>query len=165
MSEETKINKTPSTRKSRTRLDESLLVPVVSRVKGGLTYKSSRTHQIYRFDDFGDEQVMELSELRTMLSSQRAFLQRGWLEILDDEIVQYLNIEKFQTKVVTDEDIEILFMSSPEEVKDVLGEANTNTKRAVFGFARDKYINGTLINVHLIKAIEDSLGEKLDPNI
>jgi hypothetical protein len=155
----------PAAKKSRTRLDESLLVPVVSRVKGGLTYKSSRTHQIYRFDEFGDEQVMELSELRTMLSSQRAFLQRGWLEIMDEEIVQYLNVEKFQTKVVTDEDIEILFLSSPEEIKEVLNGATTNTKRVVFGFAKDKYINGELNNIHLIKAIEESLDEKLDPNI
>lgn len=162
---DTEQKKTPAARKTRTRLDESLLVPVVSRVKGGLTYKSSRTHQIYRFDEFGDEQVMELSELRTMLSSQRSFLQRGWLEILDEEIVQYLNIEKFQTNIITDDDIEILFMSTPDEVKEVLNGATTNTKRVVFGFAREKYINGELTNIHLIKAIEDSLDEKLDPNI
>ncbi|MBD8839482.1 hypothetical protein IFU39_16845 [Paenibacillus sp. CFBP 13594] len=162
---DTEQKKTPTARKTRTRLDESLLVPIVSRVKGGLTYKSSRTHQIYRFDEFGDEQVMELSELRTMLSSQRSFLQRGWLEILDEEIVQYLNIEKFQTNIITDDDIEILFMSTPDEVKEVLNVATTNTKRVVFGFAREKYINGELTNIHLIKAIEDSLDEKLDPNI
>jgi hypothetical protein len=152
-------------KKQRVRLDETMLVSVVSRVKGGLTYVSRQTQIPYRWDDYGVEQVMELRELRSMLGSQRKFFDRGWIEVLDPEVIEYLNLERFQKKVITDEDVDYIFSNAkPEEIKELLAQSSANNKRIVFGFAREKYLNGELSNIHIIKAIEEALGQKLDPN-
>ncbi|MWV44966.1 hypothetical protein GRF59_15190 [Paenibacillus sp. HJL G12] len=151
-------------KKTRQKLDENVLVPVSSNVKGGLIYKSPRSGQVWKFTDFGDEDVMELSELRTMLSSQRAFLEKGWLKVMDQEAIDYLNLARFQKNVVDLDDIDHILEQSPEQIKQVIKEANTNTKSLIFGFARDKYVLGELRDVHIIKAIEEGLGQKLDPN-
>lgn len=151
-------------KKVRKKLDENMLVSVVSNVKGGLIYKSPRSGQVWKFTDFGDEDVMELSELRTMLSSQRAFLEKGWLKVLDEEAIEYLNLARFQKNVVDLDDINHILEESPEQIKQAIKEANTNTKSLIFGFAREKYLVGELRDVHVIKAIEEGLGQKLDPN-
>lgn len=153
-------------KKTQIRLDENMLVNVVSRVKGGLIYVSPRTRIPYQFDDYGYENVMELSELRSMLSSQRKFFERGWIEVLDEEVVEYLRLERFNKKVVDQNDVDFLLeSSSPESIKEFLSNANTNTRKIIFGFARDRYITGELNNIHTINAIEEVLNQKIDPNV
>jgi len=149
----------------RKKLDENMLVPIASGVQGRLTYIDPRTGKVWKFERYGDEDVMELRELRTMLSSARKFLTRGWIRVLDDEVIEYLNLERFQQEVVTPEDLERLLTSEPEQILKVVKEANSNAKRLIYGFAKEKYVNGELTNIHIIRAIEDGLGESLDPNI
>jgi len=151
--------------KVRKQLDENLLVPIRSNVAGTLIYKSPRTGQIWEFSNYGDEDVIELKELRSMLNSQRSFLEKGWIKILDDEVVEYLNLERYQKKVLDREDIELLFEMEPEKIKETISGMSTNNKILVFEIAREKYLNGELRDIHVINAIQGALGQKLDPNM
>ena len=90
--------KNQSKKKGKIQLNPNTMVSIQSGVKGGLTYKSTRTGQIWRFLEFGDQEEMELSELRTMLSSNRSFLEKGWIKVLDDDVVEYLNLERFKRR-------------------------------------------------------------------
>lgn len=153
-----------SERKIRQRLDDNILVPIASNVSGGLTYKSPISGQVWYFSDYGDEDVMELRELRTMLSSSRSFLQKGWIRVLDEEIVDYLNLHRFQKEIIDPEDLDDLFNQDVNKVTEIIKSANFNTRQLIYAKAKEKYINGKLTNIHMIKAIEEGLGEKLDPN-
>ena len=163
--EQQKKTESKPKQKVRKRLDENMLVPIASGVNGGLTYISSRSGQVWKFQQYDDEDVMELRELRTMLSSARKFLQKGWIRILDPEVIEYLNLKRLQKEVVDPDDLDALLEMSPEGILNVIKESNANAKRLIYGFAKEKYINGELTNIHTIKAIEEGLGESLDPNI
>ncbi|MNH66536.1 hypothetical protein D3C73_185690 [compost metagenome] len=160
---ELKDNQTKPERKIKQRLDENLLVPIASNVDGVLVYKGQRSGQVWKFSNYGDEDVMELSELRSMLSSSRAFLEKGWIKVLDDEVIEYLNLQRFQKNVIDREDVEYILDQSPEQIEQSIKAANVNTKTLIFGFAREKFLNGELTDYHTIKAIEEGLGQPLDP--
>ena len=161
--EKPEIEKKPQP-KVREKLDEHMLVNIASGVQGGLTYISRDGSTYLRFEQYDDRDVIELRELRRMLSSARSFLQRGWIRVLDPEVVEYLNIQKFQEDVVDPEDLTDLINSTPEQIAEIIESANSNAKSLIFNFARESYLNGELTNVHTIKAIEAGLGEPLDPN-
>lgn len=148
----------------RKQLDENLLVRIASGVHGGLTYISRDGSVIKKFEQFGDEDVIELKHLRAMLSQARKFLQKGWIRVLDEEVIEYLNLERFQREVFTPDDLEELFAKNPEHIKEVIQSSNANTKRIIYNYAKEKYVNGELTNIHIIKAIEEGIGESLDPN-
>ena len=150
--------------KIRERLDENRLVPIASGVHGGLTYISRDGSVILKFEQYGDEDVIELRHLRAMLSQARKFLQKGWIRVLDDEVIEYLNLERFQRENVNPEDLEGLFDKKPEHILEVIKTSSVNAKRLIYARAKEKYINGELTNVHIIKAIEEGIGESLDPN-
>ena len=140
----------------RKRLDENMLVDIASGVQGGLTYISKDGNTILKFLEYGDQDVIELKELRRMLSSSRKFLEKGWIRVLDDEVIEYLNLHRFQQENVEQDDLDGLLKLQPEQVLETVKSANANTKRLIFGFVKDKYISG--------EAIEEGLGETLDPN-
>lgn len=99
-----------------------------------------------------------------MYSTQRAFFEKGWIRVDDQEVLEYLNLTKFKDKVIEPEDLEIIFSQEPSTIANSIKGMNTNNKILVFNIAREKYVNGELSNIHVIKAIEEALGEKLDPN-
>lgn len=150
-------------RKVKKKLDENMLVPIVSNVDGTLIYKGGRSGQVWKFTQYGDEDVMELSELRAMLSSNRAFLEKGWLKVLDDEVIEYLNLQRFQKNVIDRDDIDYILTQDPEQIKQSIKESSTNTKALIFSFARDKFLQGELTDYHTITAIEEGLGQPLNP--
>lgn len=160
---EPKIEEKPQ-QKVREKLDEHMLVNIASGVQGGLTYISRDGSTYLRFEQYDDRDVIELRELRRMLSSARSFLQRGWIRVLDPEVVEYLNIQKFQEDVVEPDDLTDLINSTPEQIVEIIESANSNARSLIFNFARESYLNGELTNIHTIKAIEEGLGELLDPN-
>lgn len=155
---------TETKRKVKQKLDDNLLVTIKSNVKGKLIYKSKRSGQEWRFTDIGDEDTIELSELRTMLSSNRAFLEKGWIIVMDEEIVEYLNLKRLQKNVLDADDVEFILKLDPPQILESIKEASTNTKSLLFSFAQEKFVNGELNDYRVIKAIEDGLGQKLDPN-
>ncbi|MBX4152256.1 hypothetical protein [Paenibacillus lautus] len=154
-----------SERKVKKKLDENILVPIASNVDGTLIYKGGRSGQVWKFTQYGDEDVMELSELRAMLSSNRAFLEKGWIKVLDDEVIDYLNLQRFQKNVIDRDNIEYILTQGPEQIKQSIKESSANTKTLIFSFARDKFLQGELTDYHTIKAIEEGLGQPLNPTI
>ena len=155
--------KETKTRKVRKSLDENMLVPVRSNVSGKLIYKSPTGVDI-RLSNIGDEDVITLRDLRSLISSKRSYIEKGWLLILDEEVVDYLNVARVQKNVVDAEDVDHILQLSPDKIQEVIKEANTNTKSLLFSFAQKRFLDGSLSDYHVIKAIEEGLNLSLDPN-
>jgi hypothetical protein len=149
---------------TKKQMDENILVEVVNNFTGSLAYKCERTGQYFRFDSYGDKDSMTVGQLRTMLSQKPQYFKNGWIRVLDDAVIEYLNLSKYDIAIVKNEDIESLFDENLEVLKTTLESFNANSKEVVFNVARDKYVNGLLRDIHIIKAIEQILGRKLDPN-
>lgn len=148
-------------RKVKKQLDNNLLVPVSNNTDGTLVYVSKRTGQNWVFEKYGDEDVIELHELRTMASSQRRFFEDNWINILDEEVIEYLRLERFYEKNLSEDELDGLFDLSVEEVADVIAKASANVKSLILGKARHKYENGRLTNIHIIQLLEEKFNTTL----
>lgn len=162
ITEEKENAQTTPTRAKRQRMDETELVPVQSRVHGILVY-DARSGETFTFEKFEDEEMMEIREIRTMMN--KGFFKKGWAKILDEEVAEYLNVEKYSNLSMSVEDIEDLLNQTPEVVEEVLKTVSNNAKRSILKVARDQYHNRKLTNVYVKDVIEKVLKEPVDANL
>lgn len=155
----------PKTKSSaRPKLDKNETITVVSRARGKLVYKNPRGYK-YVFEENGDELDLEYADVQDMASSGKLFFKKGWVEIVDnDDAVRHFRIEQFTNQAFDDEDLENLLQASPENIVEVIKSSGTNTKRAIFEFAREKFLNGELTDYKTIQMISDALEIPIDPN-
>ena len=64
-------------------LDPNMYVTVKNGFNGTLVYKSKKTGERFIWNAFGDEQEMELSELKSARNSSKAFFVNNWF-LFDD---------------------------------------------------------------------------------
>lgn len=155
--------KKATTPKVKTIADNTMVV-VRSNVKGELVYKSTKTGLMWTFHDYGDEDTMEFSELRNMVSSQRKFVEEGWIEILDEDVKKALKVERYEKNTISAEDIDELFEMNPEELKEIISSVKPSAKALIFDIAKEKYGTGELYDIRTIRAIEEVVGVALSEN-
>ena len=88
--------------KVRKQLDPHTIVTVKNGFPGMLIYESSKTGEMFRWESLGDEQDMELQELKNARNASKAFYVNNWFRIDDPEILDYLGVG------VDDDDVVIL---------------------------------------------------------
>ena len=59
-------------------IDVHQYIPVRNGFNGILIYRSSKTGEVFRWDGFGDEQDMELLELRNAKNTGKTFFINNW---------------------------------------------------------------------------------------
>lgn len=155
--------KKPVTPKVKT-VSDNTLITIRSKVKGELIYKSTRTGLLWIWHDYGDEDTMEFGELRNMVSSQRKFVEEGWIEILDEDAKKALKVERYEQNTLSSEEIDELFDLDVEEIKEILSSVKSSAKALIFDLAKEKYQSGELYDVRVIRAIEDVIGHPLSEN-
>lgn len=64
------------------KLDDSILITVKSNTYGELIYINSRTGDMVKWAEFGDEQDMTMGDLRSMKGTQRSFYEKNWITIV-----------------------------------------------------------------------------------
>lgn len=162
---ETPEKETPKTKSSaRPKLDKNETITVVSRARGKLVYKNPRGYK-YVFEEKGDELDLEYADVQDMASAGKLFFKKGWVEIVDnDDAVRHFRIEQFANQAFDDEDLENLFQATPENIVEVINSSGTNTKRAIYEYAREIFLSGELNDYKTIKMLEEALELPIDPN-
>lgn len=128
---------------------------------GKLIYISSRTGETHEWDEYGDTEYFELSELVTMRNSQKRFFTENWIMIDDIDVLQFLGVEKYYEKALNSEDMDALFEFSPDEVKEKIQGMTDGMKNTVAFCASERIQNGTLDSRKMITALENALGTEL----
>lgn len=146
-------------------IDEQTIVTVTSNFDGELIYKCPKTAERFFFSEIGDTDTMTITQLRTMASQHKRFFKDGWIKIEDEEVSDFLKLEKFTKNILNKEHFKELFNEKPEKIEEILlGLTNETSKLNAFTYAQDQYVNGLLRDHFVIKAIEKGLGKQLDPN-
>ena len=65
-------------------IDLSMEVTVRNGFQGALIYKSHKTGEKFEWDGFGDEQYMELKELKSAKTSSKKFFENNWFMFDED---------------------------------------------------------------------------------
>lgn len=136
-------------------------VTVKNGFQGRLIYISSRTGETFIWEEFGDEQDIELRELKNAKNSAKAFFENNWFMFDEDWIVDYLGVGRFYEHAVSIEDFDDIFMGSPEEVKNVISELTDGQKRSAAYRARVLIAEEKIDSHKTIKALEEALGVEL----
>lgn len=151
-------------RKYRARdVDTSQMILVRNGFQGLLVYKSSRTGELFEWDEFGGEQEMELRELINAKNSAKGFFINNWFLFDDDDawVIDYLGVGVYYKNTLNVEEFDELFSMSPDEIGDVVASLSDGQKRSLSYRARVKIANEEIDSTKMIRALEDALGTAL----
>lgn len=156
---------TPKAIKKRVEIDRDALIPVMNVTRWKLVYVSVKSNAEWHWEELGDVEYIEYSEILTMKNSQRAFLSEPYVVILDNDVVENLGLtkmyEKFDVNMLTDslnvfrmrqEDFEEMFESLPEGIQ-----------HSLLIKARDLHNLGKLDSVKKLRYLKENF--KLDVEI
>lgn len=142
-------------------IDPNQIVTVRNGFQGMLVYKSRKTGERFIWEEFGDEQDMELSELKNARNSSKAFFEKNWFMFDEPWIVDYLGVSKFYKHAVSIDDFDKLFESDPEELKKTISEMSNGQKRSLAYRAKRLISEGAIDSRKVVAALEEALNMEL----
>ena len=141
-------------------IDESQFVTVRNGFHGTLVYISQRTKEQFDWPEYGDEQEMELRELKSAKAGQKAFFANNWF-LLDDWVIKYLGVENYYKHSVDQRSLNELLRSSPDRIVSEISMMNDGQKSSVGYRVREMIRNGEIDSLRVITALEEALGTEL----
>lgn len=142
-------------------LDPNMFVTVKNGFNGTLVYKSKKTGERFIWDAFGDEQEMELSELKAAKNSYKAFFVNNWFLFDDPEIVDWLGMTQYYKHALNSASFDKLFEKTPAEIEKTIKELSEGQKKSVVFRAKQLIADGTIDSIKVITALEKSLSVEL----
>lgn len=144
-------------------IDPNQIIIVLNGFQGKLVYESPRTHEVYRWDAFGDEQEIELRELRNAKSSAKKFFMNNWFMFREEDawVIDYLGLNQYYKNALNLEEFDELFTKSASEIEKVISKLSAGQKKSVAYRARQLVLEGEIDSNKAIAALEKSLGIEL----
>ena len=147
--------------KVRRELDPHTVVTVRNGFQGRLVYKSPRTQERFLWDAFGDEQEMELQELKNARNASKAFFENNWFLIDDPEVIDCLGVSRYYAHALNFDTFDQLFEKSPEEIERTLADVPEGQKKSVAYRARQMIEEGRIDSLKVIDGLEKCLHTEL----
>lgn len=142
-------------------LDPNMIVTVKNGFNGTLVYKSKKTGERFIWDEFGDEQDMELSELKSAKNSYKAFFMNNWFMFDDPEIVDWLGVQQYYKYALNIEGFDKLFSKEPDEIVATIADMSDGQKKTVAYRAKQLIADGKIDSIKVITALEKALDLEL----
>lgn len=149
------------TYKVKKNLDPNMVVTIKNGFQGRLVYQSKKTGETFIWEEFGDEQDMELSEVKAARNSSKKFFINNWFLIDDPEVIEYLGVEQYYKHALNSENFDEIFNKTAKEIKEIISQLSTGQKRSLAYRAKQLIEDGTVDSIKVIKALEDGLGVEL----
>lgn len=145
-------------------IDPNQYITVRNGFQGKLIYVSKRTGETFEWDGFGEEQEMELRELRTAKNSyNKAFYINNWFMFNDEDdwVIDYLGVRQYYKNVINIDDFDDIFNMPPEELKKRVGLLSDGQKKSVEYRAKVLISEQKIDSLKVISALEEALGVEL----
>ena len=147
--------------KVRKQLDPHTIVTVKNGFPGMLIYESSKTGEMFRWESLGDEQDMELQELKNARNASKAIYVNNWFRIDDPEILDYLGVAEYYKNALNLIDDETLRALKPEDIRSTVMKMSDGQKLALKYRVKQMIENGDIDSMKMITAFEEALGVEL----
>ena len=146
---------------TRQKIPPDALITVRNATAGKLIYVSRRmAGVVIIWNDFGDENQIEMSELYAMRNTDRRFFSERWIELPPD-VLRELHVEEYYKDALSIDEINGLFNSDEDTISRAVSRMNQSQKAALGIKALNMIEEGTLVNIKTITAIEKALGVQL----
>ena len=144
-------------------IDQNQIIVVRSGFHGRLVYRSPRTTEKFVWGEFGDEQEMELRELRNAKSAKKKYFENNWF-MFDEEyewVIGYLGLTQYYKNALPLDDFDALFKKTPAEIEKAVSKLSKGQKKSVSYRAKQLIAGGEIDSNKAIAALEKSLGIEL----
>lgn len=145
-------------------VDESQYITVVNGFQGMLVYKSRKTGETFIWESFGDEQEIELKELRNAKNSYKEFFINNWFMFRPDDswVLDYLGLRSYYKYALTIDHFDDIFNKSTEELSDIIPKLSDGQKKSIAYRAMELMTEGKLdAPISAITTLEELLGIEL----
>lgn len=144
-------------------VDPNQYVTVRNGFQGTLIYKSPRTGEKFMWNDFGDEQEIELRELRNAKGSAKRMFENNWFMFDEDEdwIIDYLGVRQYYKYALNIDNFDSIFKLPVEKARKTISEMSDGLKRSISYRARQLIIDGAIDSIKFIQMLEEVLGTEL----
>lgn len=137
------------------------IVTVRNGYQGKLVYISKKTGEKFVWGEFGDEQDMELGELKSAKSASKKYFINNWFIIDDPSVIEFLGLTQYYQHTLGIDGFDDIFTKSAAEVKKIVSELSDGQKRSVAYRARQLIGEGKIDSRSVIMALEESLNTEL----
>ena len=141
--------------------DPNMIVTVKNGFHGHLVYKSKHTQEKFVWNGFGDEQDMDLKELKNAKNSSKAFFENNWFLIDDPEILEYLGVSKYYEYALNFDSFDKLFTKTPSEIADTISKLSAGQRKSVVYRAKQLIDDGVIDSIKVINTLEEALSTEL----
>lgn len=139
-------------------LDPDSIITVKNGFHGQLVYVSSKTGERFLWDGFGDEQDMELSELKNARSVGKKYFINNWWLFDDPEVVDYLGMNKYYKFALNIDEFESLFDMPADKIEAKISKLSIGQKKSVAYRAKQMIAEGAIDSNRTIQTLERCLG-------
>lgn len=148
-------------KKKVTEIDRYREVPVMNLTNGQLVYVSKKTGAEWVWETYGDIAYIEFQELQAIRTSSKAFIYDPLFMILDDEIVNYLGLEKLYDKLLEVDDLDEIFRMNNKDFEKFIENAPKTIVVSVVTRAREKYEDNTLDSMYKVKYLNEKFNAEI----
>lgn len=139
-------------------IDPNQTVIVRNGFQGRLIYKSPRTGERFIWPEFGDEQEIELKELRNAKNSCKKMFINNWFMFDEDWVIDYLGVRSYYKNTLKIDEFDDLFKKPAEEIEKVISKLSDGQKKSVGYRAKQLIAEGEIDSRKSIAVLEEVLG-------
>lgn len=145
-------------------VDPNQYITVRNGFQGKLIYISKKTGETFEWDGFGEEQEMELRELKAAKNSySKAFYVNNWFMFNpeDDWVIDYLGVRQYYKNAINIDDFDDIFDLPLDKLKKKVEGLPKGQKKSVEYRARVLVAEQKIDSLRVISTLEEALGVEL----
>ena len=152
--------KAPQKKQEKAEVDPNQTVLVINGFNGRLIYKSKKTGEKFIWNNMGDEQEMEIKELRNAKNSAKGFFIKNWFMFYKEDqwVIDYLALGQYYSNSINIEDYDKILTSNANIIKSKLANVPDGQKESLANRAKTLIENGDIDSNKAIHALEEVLG-------
>lgn len=141
-------------------VDPNQTIMVINGFPGRLVYKSKRTGERFVWGSMGDEQEMELKELRNAKNSAKGFFTKNWFMFGKDDqwVIDYLALGRYYKNSIDIDEIDDVLKSNYKIIESRLAGVSKGQKTSLANRARQLIANNEIDSNKSIATLEEILG-------
>lgn len=141
------------------------MIMVMAGINGNYVHYSQAGNGRFEFKGFGQKTQMPYKELKSMNNLSRGALEKGWLIILNKDLIKEFNLEKEYTKFLTPSRVDQILAIRDSSLRETIEELPKDMRLTLFDEAKRRINNGSIDSAFLVKTLEDVYDVSLEDNL
>ncbi len=137
-------------------LQDSDEIDVVSLVPN-VSYKDSRTLDMYEWDEVGHVEPMTFETLKNMWRNNKGYFKKMWLKPNDDRVINKFGLTKTFEKYEYLMDASNYTKKNVNEICSAISDTPNGLKMSIFNKIKSMVVSGDVSDVAVIRALEKHL--------